>query len=78
MLLPASIASVLSVLGYGLILKALETAPASYVVAVRQSSVFFVFVIGVVKLRETPGRTRVLGAVTTVLGVALIAAFGAI
>ena len=75
-LIPASLVSGLSVVGYGLILKALETAPASYVVAVRQSSVFFVLVIGVVKLRETPGRTRVLGAVTTVLGVALIAAFG--
>ncbi len=76
-LLPASLASIISVVGYGLILKALETASASYVVAVRQSSVLFVLVIGVVQLRETPGRMRVLGAVATVLGVALIAAFGA-
>lgn len=75
-LLPASTASGLSVLGYGLILKALETAPASYVVAVRQSSVLFVLVLGVVQLRETPGRTRVLGAAATVLGVGLIAALG--
>lgn len=75
-LLPASIASSLSVVGYGLILKALETAPASYVVAVRQSSVLFVLVLGVFRLRETPGRVRVLGAAATVLGVGLIAVFG--
>ena len=75
-LLPASIASSLGVVGYGLILKALETAPASYVVAVRQSSVLFVLVLAIVRLRETPGRIRVLGGAATVLGVGLIAVFG--
>lgn len=75
-LLPASVASLLGLVGYGLILRALETAPASYVVAVRQSSVLFVLVLGVLRLHETPGRSRVLGGVATVLGVGLIALFG--
>lgn len=75
-LLPASLTSLLGVFGYGLILKALETAPASYVVAVRQTSVMFAIVLGVFQLRETPGRTRILGGVATVLGVLLIALFG--
>ena len=72
----ATAASVVSLLGYGAILKALETAPASYVVAVRQASVFFALLLGVVLLGERPGRARALGAVATVLGVALIARFG--
>jgi len=75
-LLPASMASALGLLGYGLILHALETAPVSYVVAVRQSSVLFVVVLGVLQLRESPGRSRVLGALATVVGVGLIALFG--
>ena len=73
--LPASLASALGLLGYGLILKALETAPASYTVAVRQSSVLFVIVLGVLQLREN-GRTRILGAAATVVGVGLIALWG--
>jgi drug/metabolite transporter (DMT)-like permease len=66
-----------SFLGYGLILKAFETAPASYVVAVRQSSVIFAILLGVSQLRERPGRPRIVGALLTVAGVALIALFGA-
>lgn len=72
----ATLASLIGMLGYGAILKALETAPASYVVAVRQASVFFALVLGIVSLRERPGRARLLGAAATVLGVALIARFG--
>jgi len=69
----ATAAALISVLGYGLILKALETAPASYVVAVRQSSVLFALGLSVLFLRERPGWLRALGAAATVLGVALIA-----
>ena len=65
-----------SFLGYGLILKAFETAPASYVVAVRQTSVIFAILLGVSQLRERPGRPRVIGSLLTVAGVALIALFG--
>ena len=72
----ASFASLVSYLGYALVLAALETAPVSYVVAVRQTSVLFALGLGMLWLRETPGRPRVWGAVATVAGVALIAGFG--
>lgn len=61
-----------SLAGYGLILEAYRTAPASYVVAVRQTSVLFAVAIGVLLLRERPGRRRLLGAGATVVGVGLI------
>jgi drug/metabolite transporter (DMT)-like permease len=74
-LLRATGAAAISVLSYSLILRALETSPVSYVVAVRQSSVLFAVALSALWLRERPGRPRVLGAVATVLGVALIAMF---
>lgn len=61
-----------SLLGYALILQAYQTAPASYVVAVRQASVLFALLFAVVWLRERPDRRRTLGALATVAGVALI------
>lgn len=70
------LAASIGVLGYTLILKALETDPASYVVAVRQASVFFVLILSVAFLRERPGGWRIAGAVATVAGVALIALAG--
>jgi drug/metabolite transporter (DMT)-like permease len=72
----ASLASLVSFAGYGLILRALETAPASYVVAVRQTSVLFAVALGILQLGERPSRARLLGAGATVAGVALIALFG--
>ena len=72
----ATAAAVISFVGYALILRAFETAVASYVVAVRQSSVLFAVALSAVWLRERPSRPRVLGAAATVLGVALIALFG--
>jgi drug/metabolite transporter (DMT)-like permease len=75
-LLTASAAALISFAGYALILRAFETSLASYVVAVRQSSVLFAVALGALWLRERPGRPRVLGALATVLGVALIAVFG--
>lgn len=70
---PASLAALVGTVGYGLTLKALETAPVSYVVAVRQTSVLFALVLGVLWLGERPGRARAIGAAATVVGVALIA-----
>ncbi len=70
-------AALVSLAGYTLVLEALATAPASYVVAVRQTSVLFALLLGVLRLRERPGRPRILGALATVLGVALIALHGA-
>lgn len=73
---PASLAAGVSLLGYGLILKALETAPVSYVVAARQTSVIFALVLGMAWLRESPGRSRVVGGLATFVGVALISLAG--
>ena len=69
----AGLALGLGMVGYGLILEAFRTAPASYVVAVRQSSVLFVVLLGAVRLGERPEPARVFGAVLTVCGVAAIA-----
>jgi drug/metabolite transporter (DMT)-like permease len=69
----ATLAALVSLASYSLILKAFETAPVSYVVAVRQTSVIFALLLGVTWLRERPGRTRIAGALATVAGVALIA-----
>jgi drug/metabolite transporter (DMT)-like permease len=72
----ATLAALVSFASYTLILKAFETAPVSYVVAARQTSVLFAVVFGVIWLRERPGRARIVGAAVTVLGVALIALAG--
>ncbi len=69
-------AVVISMLGYGLILQAYQTAPASYVVAVRQLSVLFALLIAAAFLGERPTWRRSLGAAATVAGVALIALRG--
>lgn len=61
-----------SLLSYSLILQAYQTAPASYVVAVRQVSVLFAVLFAVVWLRERPDRRRIVGAMASVAGVALI------
>jgi drug/metabolite transporter (DMT)-like permease len=68
----AALAVAVSLASYGLILAAFQHAPASYVVAVRQSSVLFAAWIGVAILGERPDRARLSGAVATVAGVALI------
>jgi drug/metabolite transporter (DMT)-like permease len=69
----ATLAALVSFASYTLILAALQTAPVSYVVAVRQSSVLFAVALGMLLLRERPGRGRIVGAALTVAGVALIA-----
>jgi drug/metabolite transporter (DMT)-like permease len=61
-----------SLASYSLILEAFQTAPASYVVAVRQVSVLFALLFAAVWLRERLDRRRVIGATATVVGVALI------
>ena len=62
--------------GYGAILHVLQTAPASYVVAVRQLSVMFAAAIAMRFLGEQPTRARLVGAGLTVVGVATIAVAG--
>ena len=65
--------ALISFASYGLILQALRTAPVSYVVATRQISVLFAVAIGALRWRERPSRLRLLGALATVVGVALVA-----
>ena len=69
----AFLAAVVSFASYGLILQALRTAPVSYVVAARQTSVIFAIAIGALHWHERPSRLRLLGAFATVVGVALVA-----
>jgi drug/metabolite transporter (DMT)-like permease len=71
----ATLASIASFASYTLILFALQTAPVSYVVAVRQTSVLFAVLIAALVFGERPERARLIGAAATVLGVALIAWF---
>ena len=70
------VATLVCVASYWLILEAMRRAPVSYIVAVRQSSVLFAFLIAVIWLKERPTRLRVLGMVGTVVGVALIGVAG--
>lgn len=68
-------ASLVGLVSYVLILHAFQTAPVSYVVAIRQTSVLFAVALGVAFLRERPSRVRVLGCGATVAGVTLIALY---
>ncbi len=61
---------------YTLILEALRSASASYVVAVRQASVLFVVAFGVFGLGERPGPVRLLGIAAMLAGVVSIALRG--
>ena len=72
----AALAAGVSGLSYGLCLMALETSDASYVVAVRQTSVLFAAILAVPLLGERVGLRRALGAIATVTGVAMIALWG--
>lgn len=69
----ACFAALIGFVGYGLILQALRTAPVSYVAAARQTSVLFAIAIAALRWRERPTRLRMLGALATVIGVALVA-----
>ncbi|MGE4651975.1 MAG: EamA family transporter [Myxococcota bacterium] len=72
----AALAAGVSGLSYGLCLMAFETSDASYVVAVRQTSVLFAAILAVPLLGERIGLRRALGALSTVIGVAIIALWG--
>ncbi len=57
---------------YALVLEAMRTAPAGYVTATRQISVLFAAALGWWFLGEQTSRARRVGALLTVLGVAVI------
>ncbi len=66
-------AAVGSFAAYGLVLAALERAPAAAVAAVRESSILFAAVLAAVVLREPVGPSRLAGGALVVAGVALVA-----
>jgi drug/metabolite transporter (DMT)-like permease len=66
-------AGVFSFAAYGLVLAALQLAPAAAVAAVRETSVIVATALGAVVLREHVTRWRVAGAVLVAGGVALLA-----
>jgi drug/metabolite transporter (DMT)-like permease len=70
----AVVAGVASLAAYGLVLAALERAPAAPVAAVRESSVVIATVLAAVVLKERVTRWRLLGAVLVVAGVILLVA----
>ncbi len=74
--LPIVGAALGSAASYALVLEALRTAPAGYVVATRQISVLFAAGLGVAVLGERASPARITGAVLTVAGVAIIGLAG--
>jgi drug/metabolite transporter (DMT)-like permease len=70
---PAIAAGIATFVAYALVLAALERASAASVAAVRETSVVIATALAALVLRERVGKVRVLGAVTVVAGVALLA-----
>jgi len=70
------ICGVLGIFGYFLILTALSFERISYVVGLRQISIVFSVLLGVVLLKERHGRQRVISSVMIFIGVYLIARVG--
>jgi drug/metabolite transporter (DMT)-like permease len=70
---PAVTAGLFAFGAYGLVLAALERAPAASVAAVRETSVVIATVLAAPVLRERVGAARLAGAVLVVVGVALLA-----
>jgi len=67
---------VLGIFGYFLILVAFSLERISYVVGLRQISIVFSVLLGVILLKERHGRQRMLSAVMIFIGVFLIARAG--
>jgi len=68
------LAGALSVLAYGIVLWAQAQAPLAEVAAIRETSVIFAAVIGMIFLREHFGARRVAAAVVIATGILLISA----
>lgn len=72
---PATVAAGLATFGsYGLVLAALQRAPAAPVAAVRETSIVIAAVLAAVVLKEGGGLRRIAGAVVVAAGVALVSA----
>jgi len=59
---------ILAIVAYGLVLYALSQGAMAYVVAMRETSVLFVAIIGSLILKETFGKVRIISAVVIVIG----------
>jgi len=70
------VCGVLGIFGYFLILVAFSLERVSYVVGLRQISVVFSVLLGVILLKERHGRQRMISAVMIFIGVFLIARAG--
>jgi len=68
------LAGALSVLAYGIVLWAQARAPLAEVAAIRETSVIFAALIGMVALKESFGTRRVAAAIVIAAGIILIAA----
>jgi len=69
---PAMAGSVLTIGSYGIVLWAMTRAPVPAVAAIRETSVIFAALLGVVFLKEAMGPARLLGATLVVAGVVTI------
>lgn len=70
-----SFAGVLMRGGYMIVLYAMSIAPVSYILALRQVSVVIGALMGVIFLKESYGRVRVLGSFIIFLGVFILGVF---
>ena len=70
------ICGVLGIFGYFLILTALSFERISYVVGLRQISIVFSVLLGVIVLKERHGRQRMISSIMIFIGVFLIARAG--
>ena len=68
------LAGALSVLAYGIVLRAQARAPLAEVAAIRETSVIFAAVIGMIFLKEHFGARRVAAAAVIATGIILISA----
>jgi drug/metabolite transporter (DMT)-like permease len=69
---PALLAGLLSLLAYWIVVWAMTRAPIALVAAVRETSVVFALVIGVVVLGETVSRIRVVAVLLVAAGLVLM------
>ena len=70
------VCGVLGIFGYFLILSALSFERISYVVGLRQISIVFSVILGVIVLKERHGRQRMISSIMIFVGVFLIARAG--
>ena len=71
-LTPGLAGAALTLVSYGIVIWAMTQAPVAAVAALRETSVIFAAVIGAMLLKEPFGAWRMAGAVTVVIGIAIL------